>query len=727
MSHNFSSAIPDRLAASLLALSASLVAMPVLAQDRSDLEATDTGEIIVTAQRRAETLQTVPISISAFSAEDLTKSGVTGPADLERVSPGVVFAESGRDGQVFMRGIGSTRLSGAGADPSTSIYIDGVYRSRGASALLDFVDIERVEILRGPQGTLYGRNSTGGAVRYITEAPGHEWGGRISAGYGNYDAFEVGVMLDMPFSDSARLRAAFQHSEHRGYTKNLLRPGETFGRKNLEAGRLALRLEPAANVTIDLHGGFAEDNSDQTALKHYIDPNHIFGLLGAEIIADPRKVKSDYYPRNAPIDTWYVDGTVAIDLGSVTLTSITGYNEIDTGPYTGDLDVTEITAITDGFDHLPNGIADGANTFSQELNLSSNGNGPLSWTTGLFYLKDDTYTVRQGLYIPLIPALAANHTTWNAFGKVDAYAGFANASYFLTDSLRINAGIRYSHEKKEIERSKLVNFQVVDGPQTNSKSWDSWTPRVGLDFLIDRDKMLYASYSKGFKSGAFNANSFDPAVNPEKIDAFEAGAKLRWPEARFTLNTALFHYNYKDLQVQGLDPDRLGVEIIRNAANAKIDGAEVEADWRPIGGFDLKAGLAWLNARYTDFPTLAGNLEGNKLPNAPAFTSNLGAAYTIDLSGLAVTLSGDWYHSSKRYLSETNNPTNSMQNAFDVFNARLAFKSANDRWEFAIWGKNLSDEVVFSRTVTQAALLGQGFLAYLEPPRTYGAELKFNF
>lgn len=715
---------------STLALCVALLA-PVSAAAAQDASAGAQSEgsdvIVVTAQRRSESLQTVPIAITAFTSGQLEAANIRGPADLEQATPGVIFGESGRDGQIFVRGIGSTRLSGAGADPSSSVYVDGVYRSRGTSALLDFVDLERVEVLRGPQGTLYGRNSTGGAVRYISEPPKENFGGKVVAGYGAYDALRLIAQVDVPVAPGlVAVRATFMHSERSGYTKNLLRRGETFGRQNLEAGRIAARITPSSNLTIDVHAGFSDDESDQTALKHYIDPLGPFGR--AKIIADPRKVNSDYGPRMAPINSWYVDGTMTLDLGSMVLTSITGYNSIDVGPYTGDLDVTEIAGITDGRNGQPNGIADGGNTFSQEITLGSSGKGPFQWSTGLYYLHDDNYTLRQGLYVALIPVLAANHTTYNAFGKTSAYAGFANLSYFLTDHIRVNAGLRYSKETKRIDRARYLNFNLLVGPVRAKKGWDAWTPKIGIDYVIDANKMIYASYSRGFKSGAFNASSFDPAVNPENVDAFEAGVKLRFPEARLTLNSSAFVYSYRDLQVQGLDPNNLGVEIVRNAARARLKGGEVEMAWRPVDPLSINMGVAVLDAKYRDFPTLAGNLAGNRLPNAPKLTFNAGVAYTQALGTFGdLVLSGDYYHSSRRFLSETNNSFNAMQPAYDLLGARITLRPDSKRWELSFYGKNLTNTVVFSRTVTQTALLRTGFLAYIEPPRTYGAELKINF
>lgn len=710
--------------------SASIAALAGLAASSATAAETDeaiVGEVVVTAQKRAESLQDVPIAISAFSGDQLAAAGVDGSAELEKVTPGLVMSESGRDGQIFIRGVGSTRLSGAGADPSSSVYIDGVYRSRGSAALLQLLDVERVEVLRGPQGTLYGRNSTGGAIRYISKSPEPTFGGEITGGLGDYDLRRASARVDIPLiADRLLVRGSVLRVKRDGYMKNLERPGETFGRQNLTAGRLTVLFTPNETLSVTLHAGASKDDSDQTALKHYIDPLGPF--RNAEIIADPRKVRADYGPRKAPVKTSYVDATVAWDLGFATLTSISGYNSLDAGPYQGDLDVTEIAGVTDGRDGLPNGIADGGKTYTQEFNLTSKGASSLEWVLGAFYLHDDNYTVRQGLYVPLIPALAANHTTYNAFGDTDAYAAFVSGSYQVTPQLRLNAGLRYSRETKSIDRGRYLNFVLQGATHHDRKTWDSWTPRIGVDFTLNDDAMLYASFSKGFKSGAFNASSFDPAVNPEKIDAYEAGAKTRWFDRRLTLNLAAFYYDYKDLQVQGLDPNRIGVEIISNAAGAEIKGAELEANWRVTSRFQLDGSLTWLNAEYTDFPTLAGNLKGNKLPNAPTHTASLRAEYTIPLGEAGdLRLNGDAYFSARRYLSETNNRQNASQPAYSLYNARATFTPASGNWDVSIYGKNLSDELVFSRTVTQAALLRTGFLAYLEPPRTWGAEVRFRF
>jgi iron complex outermembrane receptor protein len=685
-------------------------------------------EVVVTAQRRTENLQQVPISISAFSSQQLEAANIGTSADLEHITPNLIFAESGRDGQIFIRGVGSTRLSGAGADPSSATYVDGVYRSRGVSSLVELLDIQRVEVLRGPQGTLYGRNSTGGAVRYVSEDPASTFGGKVTAELGNYDQRKILGQLDVPLiGDQLWMRAVVLHDEHTGYTRNLEHPGETFGRKNLTAGRVTLKYKPADNFDITLHAGKSRDNSDQTALKQFIDPLGPFGR--AQIISDPRTVRADFGPREAPIDNGYVDATINWDVGAVRLTSITGFVSVDVGPFSGDLDNTEIAGVTDGDprNHVL-GIEDGGHSLTQEFNVASRGDGPFQWVAGTFYLKDDNKTLRQGLYVPLIPVLAANHRTVNAFETTNNYAAFGNGSYQLTDKIRFTAGVRYSHERKEIERAQYVNLTLTTGPQFDAKSWNSLTPKFVLDYKVNDDAMTYASYSKGFKSGAFNASNFDPAVNPEYINAYEVGTKTRWLDRRLTLDMAAFKYHYTDLQVQSLDPNNIGTEIVRNAAGADLEGAELEATWLATSRFLVNASAAWLNAQYSDFPTLAGNLRGHELPNAPKWSGNLGLQYTMPLGEAGdIKFNGNYFVSAQRFLSEYNNPITDRQGFFSLVDARASWNSPDDRWNLAFYGKNLADRVVFSRTITQASLLRNGYLAYIEPPRTFGLDLTLRF
>ncbi len=686
------------------------------------------SEVVVTAQRRAENLQQVPISISAFSSEQLQAQNMATSSDLEHITPNLIFAESGRDGQIFIRGVGSTRLSGAGADPSSATYVDGVYRSRGVSSLVELLDIERVEVLRGPQGTLYGRNSTGGAVRYVSQDPAPTFGGKAIAELGNYDQRKALAQLDVPLvGDQLLMRAVVLHDEHEGYTRNLQHPGETFGRKNLTAGRLTLKYKPSESFDLTLHGGKSRDNSDQTALKQFIDPKGPFG--SAQIISDPRTVRADFGPREAPVDTGYFDMTANWDVGAVRLTSITGFVSVDTGPFSGDLDNTEIAGVTDGDprNHVL-GIEDGGHSLTQEFNVASRGDGPFQWVAGTFFLKDDNKTLRQGLYIPLIPVLAANHRTVNAYETTHNYAVFGNGSYQLTDKIRFTAGARYSYEKKEIERAQYVNLTLANGPQFDQKSWNSFTPKFVLDYTINDAAMTYISYSKGFKSGAFNASNFDPAVNPENIKAYEVGAKTQWLDRRVTLDVAAFKYHYTDLQVQSLDPNNIGTEIVRNAAGADLEGAELEATWLAAPRLLVNASTAWLNAQYTDFPTLAGNLRGNELPNAPKWSGNFGLQYTIALGGAGdIKLNGNSFASAQRFLSEYNNPITDRQGFFYLLDARATWTSPQERWNVAFYGKNLTDRVVFSRTITQAALLRNGYLAYIEPPRTFGVDVTVRF
>jgi iron complex outermembrane recepter protein len=707
----------------LLLLAAAPCAPAIAQEGGAQLE-----EVVVSAQKRDESLQDVPIAITAFTAEQLAESGVGRSMDLSMTTPGLIFGEAGRDGQIFIRGVGSTRLTGSGIDPSSSTYIDGVYRSRPYNALIDIMDLQRVEVLRGPQGTLYGRNSTGGAIKYVSSDPAAEFGAKFTLAAGNYDMQKAMAQVDIPvIKDQLLVRVAGLRTRHDGYTKNLSRPGETFGRQNETAGRLTVKYIASENLDFVLHAASTHDDSDQTALKQYVDPA---GRFASSIrLSNPREVYTDYYPRTAPVQSQAWDLTVNWKLERADFTSITGYNKSKAGPYSGDLDSTELPGANDGTGHLLNGYLDTGKTLSQEFVLASKSGGDFEWLGGLYYLHDDNFT-RAGLSVALFNL---PFDQFEGTGKSTAYAAFGNLSYRATEKLRLNLGLRYNDEKKEMARSRYVNGVLTAGPVFAEKSWSAFTYKAGADYFVNDDVMLYASASKGFKSGAFNAGSFEAAVNPEHIDAIEAGIKTTLLERRLRLNAALFQYDYQDLQVQALDPANLGREILRNAANATIKGAEIEATALLGEHFQADLGIALLDATYDDFLTLddttnaSVNLKGNKLPNSPKYTLNLGLGYNVPFAnGSSLKLHADYYHSEEKFFNENNSRVNALQPAFDLVNARITYAPSEASWNVALYGRNLGDELVFSRTTISRALLGNGYLAYLQPPRTYGIEFEIR-
>ena len=686
-------------------------------------------EIVVTAERRSADMQDVPISISAFSGDQLEQSGVTGTLDLEMVTPGLSFSTNGRLGLVFIRGIGASSLSGPAADPSASTYIDGVYQARFKGALVDLLDIERIEVLKGPQGTLYGRNSTGGAIKYVTQKPSMSFGGQLKAEVGNYNLKKISATVDTPLvEDTLLLRTSVMKKDRDGYQEVVNHSGDGNDREDLSVVRFTLQYLPSDDLDILIHAVAMNDDGDVDGSKHFVDPNSVL-FSGAQIIDDPRKIASDFGHTEAPIRTRAMDMTIKWSLDWATLTSISGYNDHTADPLFTDVDRTDVFVFNQGRRSTPNspalpGTHGDSQAYTQEVTLASVGEEKLSWTVGAFYLQEDAFSLTGGdVNLPAVQLFTSNRN----IADTTAYATFADASYSLTENLRLNAGVRYSHESKELS-FRFENNGVIGDFKTIDDSWSDWTPKIGMDYSFSDDVMIYFTVSEGFKSGGFTFAG-GASVDPEFVTAYEAGIKSMLLDGRLRLNASAFDYDYEDLQVQGFNFETL-TNTASNAAEAKIQGLEISASALLSESFQADIGLSWLDAEYEEYFKQVGaeivDFSGNKLSQAPEFTANIGLAYSAEIDNAgSLTARLDYYYSTEKYYEESNSPI-VVQDDYELINARISFVSQDEKWDMSVFGKNLTDELVQANGTT-GGLWGQGFLGAFTPPRTYGFSLAYNF
>jgi len=674
-------------------------------------------EIVVTAEKRSASIQEVPIAITAFTGEGLADSGIDDASDLEMVTPGLTFSSNAFIGSVSIRGVGSPLNQGAGFDPSAAIYIDGVYQSRFEGAQISLMDLQRVEVLKGPQGTLYGRNAVGGAINYISQGPSTEFGGKLKVQLGNYNQRKFQGQFDIPLiEDKLLLRAALMRETRDGYFENLLIPSDEIEAADQWIGRFTMQYMPTDSLDITVHAGFSErEGANVSGIKQVnIDPNGF--NAGAAIIDDPRKVLNDQ-PAHSPSDREYLDATVKWDLGALQLTSITAYTESSAGPLQRDIDATEIPLIHDGQPDVRNGFFIETDAFSQEFILSSSAEDQLEWLLGAFYFQEDSFTVSgvdlSGvLGIPYSQALINN--------SAEGYAAFGHATYNLSDKLRVSAGLRYSYEEKETDTSRVVGLLGKD-------DWSAWTPKISVDYSINDDVMLYFTASRGFKSGALTrVGAQYNSLEPEVLDAYEVGAKTTLLDGRIRLNASAFNYDFTDMQVFSVDLQDPNRGVLRNAGEAEMQGVDVELSALPFESLQLDIGLSWLDAEFVDFAIVGGNHKGNKLPNAPEFTANIGAKYTYELSGIgSLVAQANYYYSDEQFFSELNDVGRS--DSYDVLNVRASLESANNTWKVSVFGKNVTDELVRDFSFVSPFLFGEGYVVSYQPPRTYGLELTYQF
>lgn len=698
-------------------------------------------EIIVTAEKREAALQEVAISITAFQGEELRNAGIVTSEQLTGFTPGLNIQ---RDviGKVVIRGVGTENFTIAG-DPGVAINFDGAYVARSSVSIFDMFDLERVEVLRGPQGTLYGRNATGGAINFISRKPTEEFEFDVLADVGDYGKQRLEAALSGPIAEDQVLgRLSVMYHQRDGYTDNIFpnvgRDLDELDTKDLWALRAQLRFMPTDRLTVDFKADVYEDDSNPIPYKYVADPLIYFGGLPFPnpLAGDLRTVSQGFEqevpgfdlraPETGQWDQRGMQATVDWAISdTLTFRSITAFRDIEFG-WLNDGDGIEAFLVT----YFQ---ADESDQLTQEFQLSSAGDGKLSWTIGAYYLQEDGNSF-VGIPLPLGFG-APLAVLINGESETTAYAAFGELYYYFTDKLRLTAGARYSQEDKEVfyndDRSSLGGPNaIVDADD----DWDALTPKLGLDYFMNDDVMLYASVTQGFKSGGFNLLAVQPSYDEEEVLSFEVGTKSRLAGGRAQFNASAFYYAYDDLQVGKVVNLNATIE---NAAEATIYGAELELKALLTDNFQIDAALSFLETEYDEFFTedkdLPGapevSLAGNELPRAPGFTSNLSALYTAPLSGGSeLQLWANWQHTGSQFFTPFNRDT-FEQESYDVLNARVTWRLASGRWAFSLYGENLTDEDYFTNALESGVptpgvdrVVPQFFVG---APRTWGVRFRY--
>ena len=674
-------------------------------------------EIVVSAEKRDESVQRIPISITAFTDNHLQRSVIEDVYDIGLMSPGVIVNKE-IVGKIYIRGIGAENLT-VGGDPGVALHMDGAYVARNSAAILDLYDIERVEVLRGPQGTLYGRNATGGSINIVSKAPSEDFYARTEFQYGEEDRLRFAGVLNGALGDNLFARASIIKSDRDGFTPNLFN-GERLDDEDLLAGRVRLRYLPNSDLTVDLGVDFSFDDSKPAPFKQLEFSPLFEGLFGA---FDPpgRRPVSQNSPVTEEQDQFGVTATINWELENTTLTSITAYRDNEfRAAFDGD--ATDIL-IQDFID------TDDSDQISQEIRLSSNDWGNWEWILGFYYFHDDAKTTIS------IPILAFGFDILHiADMKTDAFAFFGQATYSFSDALSFTLGLRYSDENKEADQFSDFAFGLPTSfplRQDLKEDSNALTPRFAVEYFLSDETLLYASVTRGFKSGGFTFNNFQGTFDPEFIWAYEGGIKTTLAENRVQTNLSFFYYDYSDLQVSKLVNN---AGTITNAASATIWGGELEIVAKPTEFIDLNVGLAYLQAEFDEFltedpsnPQLGTiDLAGNHLTRSPEFSANMGVQFSYPLTGLGeLSLRGDYQYQSRSFFTAFNRNLSAQDN-FSLVNARLSFTSVDKKWELAVFVKNAFDEEYFLNILESGVETGkpEGFLA---APRTWGIQIVREF
>jgi iron complex outermembrane recepter protein len=731
----------------ILAISASVLAMaamPAWAQEAAD-EPAD-GDIIVTATRSETLLSKTPIAMTAIAGDDLVQAGITNPTQLEESVPNLSIVR-GNGLQITIRGVTSTDGTEKG-DPSAAFMQDGIYLARPQAQEVSFFDLERVEVLRGPQGTLYGRNSTAGVVNVISARPKFEFGGSVDATYGNFDNINGTAVINVPVGETLAFRAAANYDRRDNYLIDG-NAGDGIGFdpfKDNKTIRLSALFKPSDALSLLIIGDYSTIKGNPTNTvstgnfynniisgarptferPNFINPTNSAARLVS--IAQGQQAFRDNTEKG-------VMGELNYDMGIATLTYLGSYRESDR---------TEFSNFAGG-----PVTADFVGQYwqtSQELRLAFGGDGPLQAQVGAYYFKE-----KSGIAFFLNNLLGPN--TRFGFPQDPTIAEnkslFGQATFELASDLKITAGVRYSRDLKSrvgktvldvydsvVDSYTIGNLIVRNVFQDNNakRTFSKITWRAGIDYDTSLG-LVYASVSTGYKAGGFNDGCETgtaptcalPAAalyyDPETLTAFEAGFKLRF-SSEFRLNTSVFHYDYKGLQLSQVANVCGGpCQVTTNAAVAKVDGVEIDAQIQPTDNFALRLALNYLDARYNVFiPTPGVDLAGRPLARSPKWSWNAGMNYTMPVGEGKVVADASIRSRSRYDLTDLANYAYFYQPAHTKTDLSLTYNAPDDRFYVGAFVENLENDLV----VTSASTGGFGSVTFSDP-RTFGVRAGFKF
>lgn len=709
-------------------------------------------EIIVTAQRRAESLQDVPIAVTALTSTALSNAGVDATRDLPQIVPSVQITRSGPSGLFFIRGVGTTNAA-SGEEGANAVYVDGVYLGDLSQTINYFNNVERVEVLKGPQGTLFGRNATGGLIHIITREPGRDLQMDGKIGYANYDTISAQAYVGGPLTDiiSADVAVTSLH-QNEGWGRNLTR--NTKNKVNDYQGiRSKIVAQPLDAVKLTLSGDYftSQDNiglgwrlgDDSVGTGGFTSPGNHDTTANHEALTKLR--------------LWGLSLTGEVDLDFATLTSITALRrtrnnsrfDVDGGP----LNLVNIEYLARG------------KTFQQELRLASSETEPFSWQLGAFYLRSQAST-DQNQNGAAFAALSLREIDILASLTTKSYAAFGELTYSITPTTKVTGGLRYTKDSRDFDGNQtptLLNGSIL--PTTSVLSnlkYSEFTYRAALRQELTDTINVYASLNRGFKAGTYSLQSpSSPPVKPQFIMAYEGGIKSELFDRRLRLNLAAYHYDIDDYQVRSAAAANPGANILLNAATVKVDGFDAEFEGVVTDQLRVFGGLTALKSRFSKFggpgsdfqapisypspatcpanlrgsfdpgvlgagprtgglTTCFGDVSGNRTPLAPKFAGSLGASYTIDVGASGSLRFSALYNYNSGYVFEPDNKA--RQGSFSLINGSVEYRP-NEQVGIELWANNITD----TEYVVQGLSTGTGITEVIAPPRTYGVNVKFKF
>lgn len=720
-------------------LSAAAIAAFATCNARAQVQGNVSGDadIVVTAQKRSESLQKVPAAITAVTGEALGNRQIANVEGLTSTVPGLTFGTYGGNARISIRGLGFD-ANGQGQEGRVAYYSNGVYFSRPASVASSFFDVDRVEVLRGPQGTLYGRNATGGAMNVIPNAPTETMSGYAELTVGNYDRVSVNAAISGAVAEDLTARVAITGNRRNGYGRNVATNSEIDNERSGSV-RSIIKYEPTDIFSVSVTADYSREDDRNNPLHYFgqsnpalLVPGRAFGGFTASRIRDIAAKKDPTYESKF----WGLAVHAELDLGFAKLRSISAYRNSDFA-LDSSIEPTNLSML---------GILfyEESKQYTQELQLSGETDNA-RWIVGAFYFHE---AVTGGAKIPYDLRLLGNPLASQVQGltlqgdiKSEAIAGFGQIDYNISKKLELAIGMRYGWDEVSIADFAHVNFVDPYTPsyqpsssnvRRGSKDWKSFLPKLGLNYQMSSDTLLYAAVSKGFKSGGFNIGDGAPAYNPEKLWSYELGVKTRLPGSLGRVNVTGFYYDYSNLQVNKIIS---GTTRVENAASAELYGVEAEAMLKASQALSFDISASFLHSKFKEFlsqnpsfPTVLTpeNLAGNRLPSAPNYTIVAGAEYGMDIGAGRLIWRGEANAVGRIYFTPFNRLQES-QEAVVKYNAFLKLESAGQDWNASVFIKNITNETIRSSGLVAAARAGAPSLGSLQPPRTFGVTVMRKF
>ncbi len=744
----------------VLALSSAFTFLPMSAFAQLD-------EIVVTAQKREQNLQDVPIAVTALTADYLASRDISSIEGLSGLAPNLKIERSPNNAtvaQISIRG-GVTINPAITWEPTTGIYLNGVYIGKGQGAIFDVAEIERIEVLRGPQGTLYGRNTLAGAVNIISAQPADEFGVKVEFGAGDYGAHHTKAIVDTGALGRFRIKAAGMIKARDGFVETT--EGSTIDEfENVERTSLlvAVNYEATDDLTIDYTYDYSEVDQKPTY-------SQVVSLLDDGIF-DPDSenyagLPLHLYTHTQRQELVSVDGSIggevfeksdvtghalniSYDFGNITFKSITGYRDL-TWEDSLDIDGSPLfIAHTQRFSTYE--------SLSQEFQVVGSDNNKLNYVVGAYYFEDDAYTNNPQQYF-----FAASSFDSQYGSETEAIALYGQVDYALTDDVTVIAGLRYTEEDKSIERLFRIladpelpegtPFPLTEIPDTTnaSETFDALTSQLAVEYAFSDDINLYAKWSEGFKSGGFNgeAGSIPETTSPyeaEEVTSFEIGTKMLLLDNRLQLNTALFSNEHEDMQLSIFTAQDAATSDVRNAGQATIQGFELEALYAMTERFTARLSYGYLDAEYDEFIERGEDEADNRaFPHAPRYTVSAGLDARLIEGELGdVDLGIDVNHTSEYFTfpyalnpAEAEKPEDRENSAYNTQVESRTLVNAHVKWfnlpiagqdvSLTLWGKNLTDKEYIANYIDFGASFGGLTSGYFGEPRTYGLNLNFKW